>query len=226
MNMRHGRALFAAALFALALTGAAAAVDAPARPQTVVVGLDLSKSNPLVVDAAYAARVGQRTADELDTLPVRSRIMLRTFGSYDSSANALKIDEVISSRAKPETVAEGIGALISAMPKLVGEGKLKAQGYTNIVSFLETTSQLVDCEASDVRIILLTDGFEDSEYAKLARGGSLPRPEALYPGCAELMMLGVGQGGGSPTVTRRVKEQWAGWAEAAGFRKFTGLYDW
>lgn len=226
MNMRRGRALFAAVLLALALTGAAAAVDAPARPQTIVVGLDLSKSNPLIMDAAYAARVGQRTADELDTLPVRSRIMLRTFGSYDSSANALKIDEVISSRAKPETVAEGIGALISAMPKLVSEGKLKAQGYTNIVSFLETTSQLVDCEASDVRIILLTDGFEDSEYAKLASGGSLPRPQAFYPGCAELMMLGVGQGGGSPNVTRRVKEQWAGWAEAAGFRKFTGLYDW
>ncbi|ABS63247.1 hypothetical protein Plav_1628 [Parvibaculum lavamentivorans DS-1] len=220
--------LAALALFALVpiVAGPAAAVDAPARPQTVIVGLDLSKSNPLVMDAAYAARVGQRTADELDTLPVRSRIMLRTFGSYDSSANALKIDEVISSRAKPETVAEGIGALISAMPKLVGEGKLKAQGYTNIVSFLETTSQLVDCEASDVRIILLTDGFEDSEYAKLAGGGSLPRPQALYPGCAELMMLGVGQGGGSPTVTKRVSAQWQGWAEAAGFRKFTGLYDW
>src|SRR5690606_5259505 len=110
--------------------------------------------------------------------PLRSRVMLRTFGSYDSGANALKIDEVISARAKPQSVAEGMGALITAVPKLVSEGKLKAQGYTNVVSFLETMSQLVDCEASDVHIILLTDGFEDSEYAKLAQGGSLPRPDA------------------------------------------------
>jgi len=228
--MRHTkvRRLFSFALVcAIAVSGASAgAVDAPARVRTVVIGLDMSKSNPLVEDAAYAARVGQRAASELDELPLRSHVMLRTFGSYDTSANALKIDEVISTRAKPKAVADGIGALISAVPELVAQGKLQAQGYTNVISFLENTSQLVDCDASDVTIILLTDGFEDSEYAKLARGGSLPHPASLYPGCAELMMLGVGQGGGSPSVTKRVREQWATWAEAAGFRKYTGLYDW
>ncbi|MEQ8267117.1 MAG: hypothetical protein RH982_07965 [Parvibaculum sp.] len=228
MIARHRRLALAAALLALTplFGGDAGAVDAPVRTQTVIIGLDLSKSNPLVEDAAYAARAGQRTAAELDTLPLKSHVMLRTFGSYDSSANALKIDEVISARAKPQAVAEGIGALISAVPKLVSEGKLKAQGYTNVVSFLENMSQLVDCDASEVRIVLLTDGFEDSEYAKLASGGSLPRARALYPGCAELIMLGVGQGGGSPTATKRVREQWAQWAAEAGFQKFTGLYDW
>ena len=211
----------------LALFGESAqAVDAPSRPRTVVIGLDMSKSNPLVEDAAYAARVGQRTASELEALPLRSHVMVRTFGSYDIGANALKIDEVISTRAKPQAVADGIGALISAVPELVAQGKLQAQGYTNVISFLENTSQLIDCGASDVTVILLTDGFEDSEYAKLASGGSLPHPSQLYPGCAELMMLGVGQGGGSPTVTKRIREQWAAWAKAAGFQKYTGLYDW
>ncbi|MDP1625727.1 hypothetical protein [Parvibaculum sp.] len=226
MSMRHGRTLFAGVLFAWALTGAAAAVDAPAPPQTVVVGLDISKSNPLVEDPAYAARVAKRLTAEIDKLPVRSRLMVRTFGAYDSSANPLKIDEVISARARPETVAEGVSALVAAMPQLVKEGKLQAQDWTYIVSFMETMSQQVDCSAGDVRFILLTDGIEDSTIARMQRGASLPKPEPIFAGCGELLMLGVGQGGGSPAVTRRVQEQWAGWAEAAGFRKFTGLYDW
>lgn len=204
----------------------AEAAEEARRPQTVVIGLDMSKSNPLVEDSAYAARVAQRAVADIGDLPLKSRVMLRTFGSYDTNANALKIDEVISARSKPQAVAEGMSAIIAAVPELVADGKLKAQGYTNVVSFLETMSQVVDCEASEVHVILLTDGFEDSEYAKLARGGALPAPEKLYPGCAELTMLGLGQGGGSPTATKRVREQWAAWAEKAGFEKFTGLYDW
>ena len=204
----------------------AGAVDAPARPQTVVIGLDLSKSNPLVDDAAYAARVASRLTSEIDKLPVRSRVMVRSFGAYDSSANPLKIDEVISARARPESVAEGISALVAALPQLVAEGKLKAQDWTFIVSFMETMSHQVDCAASDVRIILLTDGFEDSSDARMLRGAALPKPEPYFSGCSELMILGVGQGGGSPAVTKRAREQWKTWSDAAGFTRFTGLYDW
>lgn len=220
------RLSLSAAALALVLAASGAQAQEVARPQTVIIGLDMSKSNPLVEDKAYAARVAKRTASEIDHLPLKSRVMLRTFGSYDTSANALKIDEVISSRSKPRAVAEGMSAIIAAVPRLIEEGKLQAQGYTNAVSFLETMSQLVDCETSDVHVILLTDGFEDSEYAKLSSGGSLPAPERLYPGCAELTMLGLGQGGGSPTATKRLRDQWAGWAKTAGFEKFTGLYDW
>ena len=139
------------------LAGAAAAqsADAPATPQTVVIGLDISKSNPLVEDSAYAARVAKRLTGEIYKLPVRSRLMVRTFGAYDSSANPLKIDEVISARARPETVAEGVSALVAAMPQLVAEGKLKAQDWTYIVSFMETMSHQVDCAAGDVRFIRL-----------------------------------------------------------------------
>lgn len=210
----------------LADAASAQAVEVPAAPQTVVIGLDISKSNPLVDDPAYAARVAKRLTGEIDKLPVRSRLMVRTFGAYDSSANPLKIDEVISARARPETVAEGVSALVSAMPQLVKEGKLKAQDWTYIVSFMETMSQQVDCAAGDVRFILLTDGIEDSTVARMPRGGSLPKPEPILTGCGELLMLGVGQGAGSPAATKRIREQWEGWASAAGFAKFTGLYDW
>lgn len=216
-----------AALLSVSLLAVRAdAVDAPPRPQTVIIGLDLSKSNPLVDDAAYAARVASRLTSEIDKLPVRSRVMVRSFGAYDSSANPLKIDEVISARARPESVAEGISALVAALPQLVADGKLKAQDWTYIVSFMETMSHQVDCSASEVRVILLTDGFEDLSDARMLRGTSLPKPEPYFSGCSELMMLGVGQGGGSPAVTKRAREQWKNWSEAAGFMRFTGLYDW
>lgn len=222
------RRLLGLILIPALLAGAveAQAVDAPSSPQTVVVGLDLSKSNPLIDDPAYAARVAQRLAGEIDKLPVRSRIMVRTFGVYDSSANPLKVDEVISARARPETVADGIAALVTALPQLVSEGKLKAQDWTYIVSFMETMSHQVDCAAGDVRFILLTDGIEDSTVARMPRGAALPKPEPIFAGCGELLMLGIGQGAGTPAATKRIRDQWEGWASAAGFEKFTGLYDW
>ncbi len=198
----------------LVLAAGAALADSP-RPQTYVIGLDLSKSNPLVRDKAYATRAAARTAKEIGALPLKSRVMLRTFGSYDGSANGLKIDQVISSHARPDAVAQGIATLIANVPKLVDEGKLTAQGKTNIVPFLDTMAEVVDCGASDVHVVLLTDGFEDSEYAHLTKsGGALPVPSSpAYQGCDELLILGLGQGGGSP-------------AGSAGFERFSGLYDW
>jgi len=213
-------------------TGAARADEAidgdVVGPKTYVIGLDLSKSNPLVRDEGYAARAAARTAKEIASLPLKSRVMLRTFGSYDGSANGLKIDQVISSHARPEAVAKGIATIIASVPKLVSEGKLKVQGKTNIVPFLDTMSQVVDCEQSDVHVILLTDGFEDSEYAHLTRyGGKLPLPsQPAYQGCDELLLLGLGQGGGSPSATKRLRASWKAYAAAAGFQHFYGLYDW
>lgn len=206
----------------------AATAFAASRPQTYVIGLDLSQSNPLVKDRAYAARAAARAAKEIAALPLKSRVMLRTFGSYDTSANGLKIDQVISSHARPEAVAQGIAQIIANVPKLVAEGKLTAQGKTNIVPFLDTMSQVVDCAASDVHVVLLTDGFEDSEYAHLTRnGGTLPAPaHAAYQGCDELLILGLGQGGGSPSATNRLRTAWTQYAEKAGFERFSGLYDW
>ena len=213
-------------------TGAARANEAIEQgfvgPKTYVIGLDLSKSNPLVSDKGYAARAAARTAKEIAELPLKSRVMLRTFGSYDGSANGLKIDQVISSHARPDAVAKGIASIIASVPLLVDEGKLRAQGKTNIVPFLDTMSQVVDCGERDVHVVLLTDGFEDSEYAHLTRyGGKLPLPEVpAYKGCTELLILGLGQGGGSPSATKRLRASWQAYAEAAGFQQFYGLYDW
>jgi hypothetical protein len=223
-----GRVLALALLAVSAIAAVVAPAFAAEVPETVVIGLDLSQSNPLVKDDAYAARVGARTAQELLALPLKSRVMVRTFGSYDGSENGLKVDQVISAHAKPQSVAEGVAELIAHVPALVRAGKLKSQGMTNIVPFLDTMAEVVDCKASDVRVILVTDGFEDSEYAHLTRhGGHLPAPAAAnYEACDGLTILGLGQGSGSPSATVHLRKEWKAYAGKAGFRRFTGLYDW
>lgn len=76
-------------------------------------------------------------------------------------------------------------------------------------------------------IILASDGIEDSEFARLATGGSLPAPDRqLYRGCARLTIYGLGQGSGSPVTTQRLRNQWTNWAQHAGFSAFEGLNDW
>lgn len=199
-------------------------------PIRVVIGLDLSTSNPLVDSRSYAAAMGDYVADYIKDLPLASVVMLRTFGSYDASSNNLRIDRSISSLRdeKPAVVADLMRQIIANVPKMVHEGTLDSQRSTNILAFLENMADVVDCRAMDTRIILVSDGMEDSEYAHLDRsGGHLPRPSyAMFRGCSELQILGIGQGQRSPAATERIKSEWESWAKAAGFRSFIGLNSW
>jgi hypothetical protein len=194
----------------------------------LVVGLDLSKSNPMVSSDAYARRVADRVAPMVEALPLRGRVMVRSFGSYDATSNTLRIDQILTARSKPEDFARGLKTLISGVPKLVRDGKLTAQNKTNILPFLQTMSQVVDCKAGPVTFVLLTDGVEDSEYARLQNArATLPAPSHdRFRGCSELQILGLGQGLNSPKATERLRVTWASWAAAAGFDRFSGFYDW
>jgi len=202
--------------------------QAAAAPARLVVGLDLSKSNPLIADPDFAAKVAARIARAVTRLGFRSEVHVRTLGSYDASSNDFYYDAVISTRARPEAVAAEIQKLIAGTPLLVKSGKWRAQDRTNILAFLDNVSHSIGCGGMPTTIILASDGIEDSEYAHLARANShLPAPEGKpYAGCAELQILGLGQGTHSPRETVRLREDWAGWAKAAGFQKFQGLNDW
>jgi hypothetical protein len=102
------------------------------------------------------------------------------------------------------------------------------QNSTNIVPFLMNIARSVDCRAMPVHVILATDGVEDSQVANLARRtATLPAPQsAPFPGCEELMILGIGRGLNSPGDTERLIGEWQYWSQAAGFRTFVGLNDW
>lgn len=229
-----------ACLFVMVLASAAAASAAPLAsggakgddtpaPMRLVIGLDLSKSNPLVQSESYAQSAADLVETEIQDLPLASIVMLRTFGAYSAASNNLKIDRRLSvdGDERPEAVASLMSDIIAGVPKLVRDGTLEAQDTTNIVSFLESMSQFVDCSETDTRVVLISDGIEDSEYAHLADPGeTLPAPGRIYAGCSELEIVGLGQGQKDPRMTQRLRSTWRAWAKSAGFEDFSGLDNW
>jgi hypothetical protein len=197
-------------------------------PRRLIIGLDISKSNPLVDNAAFADKVAVRIANMIKGLGMASEVHVRTFGSYDASSNNFYYDAQISSRNRPEVVAAEIHKLIAGTPLLVKSGKWVSQDNTNILAFLDNVSQSIGCAGMPTTVVLASDGIEDSEYVRLQRSDAhLPAPESRpFKGCAEMEILGIGQGTRSPTVTTRLRGEWAKWAWRAGFGKFTGLNDW
>lgn len=196
-------------------------------PTHFVVGIDLSQSNVLVTDENFARKVADRIRPMIEGLAPRSIVTLRTFGTYAGSQNVLRVDRTISARNRPEDVATLVHGIIAGVPQLVREGRVRSQGYTNILAFLENTSQLVNCRRYEVIVVLATDGVEDSDYVRLQNTNAhLPEPDRMFRGCDELYMFGIGQGQGSPANTTRLRREWDQWADTAGFRRFVGLNDW
>jgi hypothetical protein len=206
----------------------AANEDSGLSPKRLVIGIDISKSNPLVDDSAFAAKVAARVANIVRGLGMASEVHVRTFGSYDASSNNFYYDAQLSARNRPEAVAAEIRKLISGTPFLVKSGKWRSQSNTNILAFLDNVSQSVGCGGMPTTVVLASDGIEDSEYVRLQRSGThLPTPDGRpFRGCTEMQILGLGQGTRSPIVTTRLRAEWTRWAANAGFGHFIGLNDW
>ncbi|HJW42487.1 MAG TPA: hypothetical protein VJ476_14820 [Rhizomicrobium sp.] len=194
----------------------------------LVIGLDISKSNPLVDNQAFASKVAARIANIVRGLGMASEVHVRTFGSYDAASNNFQYDALISARNRPEHVAGEIERLIAGTPYLVKTGKWQSQERTNILAFLDNVSNSIGCGGLPTTVVLASDGIEDSEYVRLQRSGThLPPPDGRpFRGCTEMEILGIGQGTGSPVETTRLRTEWSRWAAAAGFGRFIGLNDW
>ncbi len=235
MSLRSiGRVRVALALaMALAMAAgdrgyAAPRKSAEERPHRVIIGLDLSTSNPLVTNDQYAAKVAARLVPVIGALVPRSEVTLRTFGVYDPTRQQLRLDRTISSVHPAEEVAAIIEGVIKGIPTLVKKGTLQAQPQTNIVAFLENTAELVSCNKVYTQVVLVSDGIEDSELARLTTvGAKLPPPaQKLFKNCRSLEILGIGVGSKSPALTNHLRDEWGAWAKAAGFKDFSGLNDW
>lgn len=202
--------------------------QAAAQPQRIIIGLDISKSNPLIDNPDFAAKVGAKIADIVGRLGFASEVHVRTFGTYDASQNDFAYDAVLSVRNRPENVAAEIQKLVSGTPMLVERGRFHPQDYTNILGFLDNAHESLGCSGMPTTILLASDGIEDSEYAHLDDPNShLPAPDGRpYRGCVKLEILGIGQGTRSPTKTMRLRSEWERWAHQAGFSEFQGLNDW
>lgn len=215
-------------LLALGLVQGTSGLAAAETPAHIVIGLDLSSSNPLVADPDYAAKIAERIAPYVEQLPLRGKLTLRTLGNYGGTGNNLRLDRVISTNDRAEDVARLVQGIVAGVPKLIDNGTLKVHNRTNIVPFLENMAEIVNCRDTPTRIILASDGVEDSKYVRLVNSGaSLPLPEdKIFSRCDELQILGLGQGVDNPNTTKRLRTEWRNWSIAAGFRTFQGLNDW
>jgi hypothetical protein len=205
-----------------------ARVEAAKSARRLIIAIDLSKSNPLIRDSAFATKAGLRIAHMIETMGFASEVHVRTFGEYGSSANDFYYDAVLSIRQRPADVAAEVSRLIANTPALVKRGAWKAQNTTNILAFLDNAAHSFGCAGMPTDVVLATDGIEDSEYTRLIHANAhLPKPEgAPFKGCAELLILGLAQGQNSPQMTERLRTEWQRWAIAAGFATFVGLNDW
>lgn len=217
---------------ALALaTSVSAAETTEAR--RLVIGLDLSLSNPLVENPAYAQKLADRVAAEIKGLGLRSEVLVRTFGDLDPALNTLSIQETVSARNRPEVIAGSVSTIVTNVPRLVENGKLNAQESTNIIAFIKTMHDAIGECKTPTTFILLTDGLEDSEYARLRDPASSlpqvdirPRTDKRYK-CDELQILGLGQGLQTQAAIDALRETWVAWAVGDGpFETFLGLNDW
>lgn len=193
----------------------------------IIIGLDISDGNPLVSDAGFADRAGERLRKLVSSLAIRSRVSIRSFGDYGESPASLQQDRDISANASPGQVGDLVNQIVEKMPEIMAGGKIQPHTDSNIVAFLEGIAGAVDC-SRDTRLILVTDGLEDSEYVTITDDtGALPNPLGpIYEGCTQLQMVGLGRGQNSPVLTRHLQAQWQNWARQAGFKDFLGLVNW
>ncbi len=204
-------------------------LDEASRPtERLIIGLDVSRSNPLIDNPAFAAKVAARISGVINQLGYASEVHVRTFGSFDATSNTFAYDTKISRYARPDKVAYDVYRLVSQTPQLVSSGRLRAQGRTNILAFLDNVARAQGCSGMPTVIILASDGIEDSQFARLDDPDQhLPDPDGKpFAGCADLSILGIGVGTNSPVKTARLRYEWSRWATAAGFARFEGLNDW
>lgn len=193
-----------------------------------VVGLDLSKSNPLITDKQFAKKVSERVGTLIEDLRLRDEVKIRTFGSLDPREQPLRIDQVVTMDSVPENIVQTVEGVVAGVPTLIEQRRIVAQDSTNIIGFLENMAAVVNCKKHQVTIILASDGIEDSEEANLSRseGALRPPPSKLFAGCRSLQILGLGVGLSNPAAIAHLREQWEAWSKAAGFKEFEGLNDW
>ncbi|MDX6771005.1 MAG: hypothetical protein SF051_15850 [Elusimicrobiota bacterium] len=241
MNHEPKRRMTTAALAALL---SLAAVSARAEPTLLVIGVDVSQSNPLLLGPqfdAYREASRQRVRDAVGAMEAGSRVMIRTFGDNLATPRSLGVAdaELIPQPRHPdarfrrvETLRPLIAeAVVQKVDLAIESGRADPDDYTRITRFIEAMSAPVAAHSvfqnpvrgavpRGVRFLLLTDGIEDDPpNGRLLRGGALPAsPGFTVPNCAELRLVGFGQARTTlpSDALTRMRDEWRRWSGAVG----------
>lgn len=196
-----------------------------------IFGIDISDSGPLTVDRNVSRAAGNLVKNTVARLQPGDEVRLRSFGAAGIASQQININVTIGRKAKARAnrIAPAIGEFLSSLPDRVEKGQITLQTNTNIIGFVEAIAPSLDCEANQIRLILLTDGIEWSEQMNgselIAGKAQLPPPSGqILKGCI-VEMRGVGQQAASRWTDSRwfpiLKAQWRSFFEAAGVARFS-----
>jgi hypothetical protein len=213
LRQTFARYVVAALMAYGAFTAAARAADVKIELAILV---DVSASNPLVSSQEQASRIANDIAPFFDLLTEGSRVTMATFGAYDLTRNPMR-QFVVSTRARPSAIKQGVLSEIQNLPVYAQTGKLQPQERTNIVAALEDIAGRADCQAFRTLVIVATDGIENSEYGQLPPKNAKP----IFKGCAEIHFIGIN--GVSAKHTQQLIAEWQRWSNEAGFLKVRAI---
>lgn len=189
----------------------AGALSGPVCGKTLTIGIDLSGSNPLLTHENFAYGASQYVGNAISALKSGDIVQIKTFGARADAKNLLAQRITVSRRNRPEKIAEIVSQFVRSLP----EREATAQSSTNLVAWLEFTSDFDCAEAGE--ILVITDGLESSSYvdAKDLISGrkALPAADVSLKGCA-LTFYGLGAGW-KPQEVKTVRKAWRQWAEQA-----------
>ncbi len=159
-----------------------------AKDLTVLV--DLSQSNPLLIDPRFNREAAVFTAQKIQQLKRGDRVVLKTFGSLQDSEN-FKTRIFNIERHNGGRIAKQVGKFVQTASQ-----NLEAQGSTNLLAWFGRNP--VNCDGGGT-ILVLTDAIEASEYIDpgclLSGKKPLPKPNEFVQvkGC-EVIFYGLGVG--------------------------------
>lgn len=237
------RMLTALAL-AAALGTAFPARAAAAEPTLLIIGVDISQSNPLVLGPqmdGLRARARERVREAIGSLELGSIIMIRTFGDNAAMHPALGRPDspelivyprhpVPAFRSMATARAALADAYVARVDAAIAAATAAPDPYTRIRRFLRDSLVAVNDKADftdpvrqivtqrRVKFLLLTDGVEDDPPVRLLRGSALGAPGFTIPRCSELRMVGFGQAERTMPAAQltHLQEEWQAWSAAVG----------
>ena len=168
-----------------------ASLSLPLQAKTLTIALDLSGSNPLLIDKTFNQGAVYYVSEAISALKQGDEVNIQTFGDLRDPTNFKQFMLPIK-RHNAKKVARQVAGFIASLPN-----QQKAQGSTNLIAWFGR-NQFGCSNESD--IIVLTDGIEASEYVdpnKLLNGTqALPKPNEFVAlsGCRVTFYgLGVGR---------------------------------
>ena len=211
-------------LLALAASVGVGNAEDLSHAKTIHVGLDLSGSNPLVANTAYARQAASYVRSRIETLEVGENVHMNIFGALGLENSLYSYNAKVTRRVSSESVGREAERLVTG----IASGAFDPQGQTNILFYLEFTP--FDCASGD-EIIVVTDGIEsssaiDSSGDLLEFGTGLPAPfkPGFLSGCT-ITFYGVGKTdrGSLPLLqVRNIQSAWEEYFAIAG-GSFTAL---